>query len=739
MPATLAPSPDDIEMSSVFGALRKALPKLVLWSLALGGLTFGALTTIAPKYQSQAEMQISAKGSGGTLADPSAATADSVAVKMDKEAINTHVRALQSDDLLAAVADDLALKDKREFNAANGPVDTFDMLTRMVGLGGPRADESERDRVMSTLKRQLDIFAAKDARTIAVRQTAIEPQLAADIANKIAEKYQKSLASAATQAVDDQQNLLEERIAKLQGEVAAAETEVDRYRGEINVFKGGAQNTGLNEQQLSDLTAELSKAKAARSEADARAKSAREMMKAGTADALPDVQKSPLIQNLVQQRVRIERQISELSATLLPGHPRMQQLNADLAGLKRQLTGEIGKLVDSLEKETKVAAGREEAIKKSIDEIKHKVVDKAPEEAKLRQLELEARTKRTELETLKSQLEGNRKRLDTRAQSAEVLIIARAQPSSLPVSPKKGQTAALIAFATLLFGTFLTVTKALFSGARGAVASEPKLKSDKLRKEPELPALETQKGATAARTAAKASLLGDTQSPQLRAAAQRLRKAAPEHGGHRAIVTGEMAAIDASDEAIALARSLSQSGGHVVLINWNTKGEEIPALKAFGAGKGLCELIVGAAGFDDVIQRLPQSRAHYIGCGSRIEDEAVLDPDHLNLILDALDEAYDHIVVTGKYEDARDLFEAIQGRFDAGILVGEAGHKAEAAPGVFLGFEVSDIDIIRLEKTQREAPSPASRPSAAPAAPPVAADRLQRATRKGVPQIRAAS
>ena len=67
------------------------------------------------------------------------------------------------------------------------------------------------------------------------------------------------------------------------------------------------------------------------------------MMKAGSADALPDVQKSPLIQNLVQQRVRLERQISELSASLLPGHPRMRQLQGDLGGLKVQLTGEIAK------------------------------------------------------------------------------------------------------------------------------------------------------------------------------------------------------------------------------------------------------------------------------------------------------------------------------------------------------------------------------------------------------------
>ncbi|MGL1530594.1 hypothetical protein ACSTIU_23615, partial [Vibrio parahaemolyticus] len=75
------------------------------------------------------------------------------------------------------------------------------------------------------------------------------------------------------------------------------------------------------------------------------------MVRGGSGEALPDVQNSPLIQNLVQQRVRAERQIAELSATLLPGHPRMQQLKADLAGLKKQIGAEVTKIVDGLSRE----------------------------------------------------------------------------------------------------------------------------------------------------------------------------------------------------------------------------------------------------------------------------------------------------------------------------------------------------------------------------------------------------
>lgn len=721
MPARQDASPDDIEMSSVFAALKGALPKLLAWSAVLGGLTYAGLMTIAPKYQSLAELQIVAKGGTGTFSDKGGSTAESVTVKVDKEAINTHVRALQSADLMSKIGDQMELREKKEFNSSLGPVDLFDSLTRLVGLGGPRPGESERDRVLNSMLKNIEVFSTKESRAIGVRVTSINPELAAEIANRIAETYRTSLAANATQEVDDQQNVLQGKIDKLAPEVAAAETEVERYRGEINVFKGGSQNTGLNEQQLSELTAELTKAKAARSEADARAAAAREMAKAGSADALADVQKSPLIQNLVQQRVRVERQISELSASLLPAHPRMKQLSMELAEFKRQIAAEVSKVVEGLEKEAKTAQSREESIKKSLDEIKSRVVDKAPEEAKLRQLEAAVRAKRVELESLQSQLEGNRKRQDTRAQPVEAQIMTRAAAASLPVFPKKGQNAALVAFATLLFGTFWTITRALFDGARSGGSRAPvfEKKPAAPREEPALsvkkaarPESKVQSKPTSDRAKAGVLSIDD--------AVARIVSNASGKGGYRALLTGETQNIESAKEAIAFAKTLAADGHHVMLIDWSPSGQGMAAAAGLKSAKGLTELLVQTASFEDIVERLPDSHAHFIACGAPLDEVDDIDPDQLNLVLDALDEAYDFIVVTGDHEDCRVLFEAIQGRFDAGILVADPkneGKSVQNSEGTLLGFEVADIDVMRVEPE-------------APAVVPVAPQRLMRAIRR---------
>ena len=145
----------------------------------------------------------------------------------------------------------------------------------------------------------------------------------------------------------------------------------------------------------------------------------------------------------------------------------MRQMNADLAGLKLQIKDEVAKIVDSLDKEARVAQGREDSIEKSLADIKARVVTNAPEEAKLRQLEANAKAKRTELESLQARLESNRKKLDTRAQPVEAQIISKAQPDSVPIFPKKVQLSALMAFAALMFRTAWTVAKTLSSQCAG--------------------------------------------------------------------------------------------------------------------------------------------------------------------------------------------------------------------------------------------------------------------------------
>jgi hypothetical protein len=186
--------------------------------------------------------------------------------------------------------------------------------------------------------------------------------------------------------------------------------------------------------------------------------------------------------------------------------------------------------------------------------------------------------------------------------------------------------------------------------------------------------------------------------------------------GYRTLLVSD--GIDGAGEAREVLSSLATAGRRCVLVEWSRDGSGITAGLGMAPAPGFNELLDGRAGFDDVIVRLPGSDAHFIPAGALPAEPArPLDPDWINLVLDALDEAYDHIVVVARLDEARALFETIEGRFDVGIVMSDRrgqGPTINAGPGVFLGFEVTEIYIVQMDLAQR----------------PIAGRRLKRAQRR---------
>ena len=207
-------SPDDIDLLTVWGSLKRSLPRILLASLLAGGLTFGVMSLTAP----QVRLGSSDRDFGqehrrpGPRSPPRTAVQTLVNVRMDKEAINTHVRALLSPDLAQKIITELKLDQKPEFNAAKGSPDTLTKLMRMAGVGAPNMKVSDLDRTLETYFKQLEVFSPKESRSIVVRFTSIDPELAKTIANRIAETYRDRLASAVVVESDDTYKDLEPKI-----------------------------------------------------------------------------------------------------------------------------------------------------------------------------------------------------------------------------------------------------------------------------------------------------------------------------------------------------------------------------------------------------------------------------------------------------------------------------------------------------------------------------------------------
>ncbi len=734
---TQAPQPPvaDIQLATLWQSVRRSFKTLVVVSALVGGATYGVQSLMASRFTSESQLEFTAKRSNPfpESGDRPAAPGNNAA-RLDQAAINTHARALLSSDLLLKVATELKLTHRPEFNSALGPVDTWSGILRIAGIGAPLPGETEDERVLSVLRRQLVVAAIKDTRWIGIAFSSTDSKLAADFANALAETYRATLVSQPLDETNKAVEVLKPKVDQLRKEVLDAEGDVERYRATSGQFKSGPQSTPVNDTRMAGLQDELLKAEAARNETDARWRTARELLQSNSAEILPDVQKSALIQGLIQQRVRLERQIAEASAALLPGHPRMRQLNADVVGLRRQITAEVQKVVQSIEKDARSSAIRVESVTKQIDQLKTKVVDQTGNEARLKELESLARSKRTELERLQKQLEDNRTVVNIRQVPIEAQIISRALPSATPTSPRKGPSTILATAASMILGLAFVITRALVSTplhvpypqpanlAAAAASRPPELDAPSTShfapRLPSAPKPPTRPPAAMTPLATANTSAAASAPPQLLALADRLSVRTDVTAGARTLVAGDEAGIDSLPHAKALAEVLNASGKRVLLVMWNLSDRRRRGADPAQGTPGMADLIMGAAAFDKVIHRMQGSNVHLIKPGNIPADRsAVLASDRLNMTLDALDEAYDQIIVASDFADAQLLFETIEGRFDAAVVVtrepkpSTTDAQVEDAD-VLLGFEVTGIDTVHVPLGEADQQRIAAIPSA---------------------------
>ncbi len=699
----------EIDVAMLPSVLRRAMLPLLLVSALVGGIVYGALLTVPSHFTSEAQIRI-----GGSSGIGDAAS------RADREAIASRVQELRSPDLARKLIDELKLNRRPEFNSALDNGGLAGGVLRLVGLAGPRPGETEEERVLAAYDRALQVYQVKDTRVITLAFTARDGDLAAKAANRLIELYQQWLREQGVSETTDANAWLLPEIEKRTRELSTAESEVERFRTSANLFRGGTgQASGLAEQQLTDLTAELNRARAQRSEAEARAAAARELMNKGTPDAIPDVQKSPVIQGLIAERVRAERDLAEASSQLLPAHPRMKQLTANVNDIRRHVQREARTIVDGLERETKALALREELASRALDDAKSRLGDKAGDRVRLAQLEDDARAKRRELDGLRERFEAARSRGTVKAVPVEVQVIATALPSSRPAWPKRAQMAMLAALATFVLGLSLVLLRAILGAARAPdvrtagrreprpvadaspAISEPRL--DTIAAPATEPTRHIERGLAAAfsRRREPTGVAQPTPEPsETTAIVTRLLANSDGKSGYRTIIVGSEPTIAAYGEAVSIATALSARGRDVVLVECSADGQGLAAMLDVRASPGFAELLTGTASFEDVIATVAASSLHVIPAGRR-NAGAEFDANRLNLTLDALDEAYGDVVITGSHTDVRALFEAIEGRIDAGVLVTAASAEGgDDGDGRFLGFEVSEIDVLRLDHSR---------------------------------------
>ena len=664
-------SQDDINLSTLFGAIKRNLLRLLVTTALAGGLTYGVLSLVPPSYKSTA--QVILQSSSSSLLRPRSQESANPEVKVEEGEVASQVEVIRSRDLLRKVAIAEHLDQSPEHNPA---LQGSGLVSRVLALlSSPPSGATPIEKSVSIFLQNLRVGEVPKTRLINIEVTAHDPALASRLANALAQAYLENNRSGQIKDASDATTWLGNNLQEVKGQAETAETALERFRAQSGLLSG-QNNVTLNNQQLSELNTQLTQATAARTETEARARVIREMLANGHVESSQDVVKSANMQQLFQQKLRVERDIAELSATLLPGHPRMRQLSAQLAVVDLTLREEAKRVAAGIEDDVKIANAREQALQASIARMTETELKSSEAQAQLSSLEREVQSKRNTYDQLLQRLGEASNRRDRASVSALASLNDSASPASIPDSPKKTQMTLFAAGGALLLSLVIIITRELLGGsARGVqpALSHPRVPSDEFVAAPASPAPVRVKDSAAL--------------------AKFVAMAATSSGSCRTLVTGENETQDPRPVAIELVRHLTKLGRRVVLVDWTTASS--------GAAQtlGLLELVTRSASFEEALQPDPQGAWHRIGPGAATAATRLrANGAGLALVFEALDAICQHVVVVAERSRAKDLLEGLDGHIATATVVADVDRPLSApVEEGFLGYDVPDLALAWME------------------------------------------
>ncbi|MGO6737391.1 GumC family protein [Rhizobium ruizarguesonis] len=655
----------DIDLGQLVRAVWARRLRILTITLVGAGVAFAGAKIMSPQYRSETRILIEPRAPA--FASTQQINDASAGPLMDELNIASQVQLLQSADLLKKVINDLKLYNLPEFDDAASGSAMSSILVKLHLKKNPLENPPE-ERVIDAFVERLQVYQVPGSRVIGISFTSKDPKLAAAIPNAMANVYLSTQSGAKLDSNSEATRWLEPEIEGLRQKVSEAEKKVAEYRTSHGLLQTNGTTT-FPAQQLNDISAELTRVRGDKANAEARAQAVRNALSSGEAfDTLPDIMSSQAIQRLKGTESGLQSQISDLQTSLLNNHPRLKSLRAQLSDIRTQIRQETQKILASIENESKVADLRANELERQSDTAQANSARAGEDEVGLNALEREANAQRQLLETYLVRYREAASRADSNSSPADARIVSRAVEPVDPYFPKVVPIVVVAAVATLIISAIVIMLSELFSGRalRPTDAALEAIEAEAVVEEKHVP--KAAPTAAAARKPVQPSMLAVVADEEdviedVRAAEEAPKdepEDEPEDENEFSIasvadyLTGSRAPLaiaisptgdNGSAATVSLTRMLADAGRRVILIDMTGSGYPTELMAEDQAALGVTDLLCGEAAFGDTIHGDRLSDAHLIPQGQSDVRRAMRGVDRLSLLLDALAAAYDLVVV----------------------------------------------------------------------------------------------
>lgn len=598
---------------------------LVLGAIGVG-LALAMLATLLTKPVYRAYVTLEAN-------PPAVAVSDEQSRQQDMQASNTFDFVATQVGLLGSRA--VAERTAQELNLANNP--------DVVGQG---AEASQRlNAATSVVQGGLKVTAPETGQLIKFSYDSTSPQLAALVANGIADSFINTSLQRRYEASAYARNFLERQINKTRSDLEKSERAVVAYaqqQGIITTGSGGVGPDGkpisgsdtnsLQGESLVQLNQALGAATARRVAAEG---AYREALATG-----PTSEENNSVLPLRQELAKLQADYQQKREFMKPEHPEMLSLQSQIDELKRQIAAQSSQAssgrINGLLADYKAALSAEESLRSKVAGLKGDV--------------LNLRGRSIQYTILQREVDTNRSLYDALLQRykqigvaggvgmAPVSIVDRAQVPGLPFKPKL--------FLNLLLGFGL----GLVAGIAGAVGLEfinDTIKSrEDVRKKLAMSCL-----GTVPRTSAKDSFVDDLKNPTsiiseaYSAIVAALRFSTEEGTPKVLLVTSTRSSEGKSSSALAIAQNFARRGRRVLLIDSDLRK---PAFKTANDRIGLSKLLTTEDRVEDHIVETQHQNLWLLPSGPLPPNPAdLLSTGRIRKIISEARESFELVVLDG--------------------------------------------------------------------------------------------
>jgi len=262
-----------------------------------------------------------------------------------------------------------------------------------------------------------------------------DPVMARDIANTLARSYVNYDIENRLSSTQNTLNWMTDQLYEMKKKLEDAEEEFLTYKQQEKVFSITARQDIITK-KIQDFNDAYLKARNKRLELDTKLSELQRLSKKrGQILNVRSLIENPLIDNLYNQLLESEVELSRLSDVYKSKHPKITQIETKIDKTRKKLNGELEKEIENLRAERSVLLAKEGALQKTMADFENDALETSKKELKYSILERNVETNKRLYDTLLSRVKESN--ITGNPHVSNIRIAEKALASRYPIKPKK--------------------------------------------------------------------------------------------------------------------------------------------------------------------------------------------------------------------------------------------------------------------------------------------------------------